>query len=161
MAKSQIRDPIGQALTIAARRHRTRTAALLAEMGLFPGQEQVLRLLVIEDGRTMSALAAALAIRPPTASKMIARLAQQGFVERKAKAADARIVTVSLTDEGRRVAASLDAIAERIEDEVLDGLDGKDQKRLRKLLKKLARNLAVVATTTHDENSALESIDDA
>jgi DNA-binding MarR family transcriptional regulator len=131
-------------LTIAARRHRTRTAALLNDIGLFPGQEQVLKLLTGGDGRTMSAMAEALAIRPPTASKMIARLSAQGLVERRASQEDARIVSVYLTDEGRRRATALDAIAAKTEDELLDGLDNKDRRRLRKLLRKISKNLMVV-----------------
>lgn len=103
-----------------------------------------MKLLTGGDGRTMSAMAEALAIRPPTASKMIARLSAQGLVERRASQEDARIVSVYLTDEGRRRATALDAIAAKTEDELLDGLDNKDRRRLRKLLRKISKNLMVV-----------------
>lgn len=156
MSKHDVLDPVGQALTLAARRHRTRTALRLQEIGLFPGQEQVLRLLSLDDGRTMSALADALSIRPPTASKMIARLAAQGLVERKPNAVDARIVSVHLTADGRARAATLDTIAAQIEAEVLKGLDGKDEKRLRKLLRKIAKNLTAVQSETEAGEDVFE-----
>ncbi len=36
MAKIKVIDPVGQILTLAARRHRVRTAAMLSDIGLFP-----------------------------------------------------------------------------------------------------------------------------
>lgn len=139
--KSPYAKTVGYELLHAARLHRARSAQLLTELGLFPGQEQVLTLLAAEDGRTMGDLAAELRVRPPTASKTIARLAAQGLVERRTVNGDGRVVRVELTDEGRRRAASVDAVWDELEREASDGIDGKDRKRLRKLLRKLGRNV--------------------
>ncbi len=142
MAKNKVIDPIGQILTLAARRHRIRTAAMLSDIGLFPGQDKVLEALQGVDGLTMSEIAATLDVRPPTASKMVARMAAQDLLERKGREGDARMVMVSITEVGRGRLDDLRRIAKRVEREALDGLDDKDIRRLRRLLKKLARNLA-------------------
>jgi MarR family transcriptional regulator, organic hydroperoxide resistance regulator len=80
-------------------------------------------------------------IRPPTASKMIARMAAQGLLARKGADDDARLVVVSITDEGAGRIDQLRKAAKRVEKEALSGLDDKDIRRLRRLLKKVARNL--------------------
>ena len=141
MARLKSVDPVGHALTLAARRHRSRTAAHLAEIGLFPGQDQVLQLLAETDGVTMSTIAEDLRIKPPTASKMIARMAAQGLLERKGKDDDARLVAVFITPEGLGRIDQLRKIGKRVEKDSLTGLDDKDVRRLRRLLKKVARNL--------------------
>jgi DNA-binding MarR family transcriptional regulator len=141
MAKGKTADPVGQALTVAARRHRARQAELLAELGLFPGQDQVLHALLAEDGLTMSEIAAELQIRPPTASKMAARMGAQGLVERRSSSEDARLVTIHITEEGRALGEKLHAVSRKLEKQLLLDMDGKDARRLRRLLKRAARSL--------------------
>jgi DNA-binding MarR family transcriptional regulator len=140
--KSPYAKTVGYELLHAARLHRARSAELLVELGLFPGQEQVLTLLASE-GRTMGELAATLRVRPPTASKTIARLAAQGLVERRAGAGDARQVRVELTEEGRRRAAAVGAVWAQLEREAVRELPPKERKQLRKLLRIVGRNVAV------------------
>jgi DNA-binding MarR family transcriptional regulator len=142
MAKPKAVDPVGQMLTLAARRHRARHGTMLSEIGLFPGQEQVLRALMERDGLTMGEIAETLSIRPPTASKMAARMGAQGLVERRGSAGDARLVTIHITADGQALAERIARIARKLEKQMLDGLDDKDQRRLRRLLKRVARNLS-------------------
>jgi MarR family transcriptional regulator, organic hydroperoxide resistance regulator len=139
--KDKLPDPVGQMLTLAARRYRSRMGAHLSGIGLFPGQDQVLRALLHTNGLTMGEIATLLNIRPPTASKMIARMGAEGLVERRSKGDDARLVAVFISEEGRTRATDLERIARRIEKDALAGLDDKDARRLRKLLKKVAKNL--------------------
>lgn len=141
MAKDKAADSVGRALILAARRHRSRQAEMLAELGLFPGQDQVLRALLESDGLTMSEIAAELQIRPPTASKMAARMGAQGLVERRSSSEDARLVTIHITDTGRNLAEALQVVARRLEKQLVHEMDPKDTRRLRKLLKRAARNL--------------------
>ncbi|MBS7545329.1 MarR family winged helix-turn-helix transcriptional regulator [Ancylobacter oerskovii] len=133
---------IGLRLQHAARLQRALAARRLQELGLFPGQETVLKLLFDMDGRTMSELANALRVRPPTASKTVGRLAAQGLLVRKASDTDARLVRVHLTDEGRVRAGAIDDIWDSLEDTMIGGIDGKDRKRLRKLLRRIEKNLS-------------------
>lgn len=133
---------IGTALTLAARMHRARMAELLSDLGLYPGQEQALQFLAANESPTMGELADALNVKAPTVSKTIARLSQQHLVERKVGENDGRLVRVGLTQSGRERAAALAGLSDRIEQDLTRGLDGKDRKRLRRLLRKAAKNLA-------------------
>lgn len=129
-------------LVQAARAHRTRAGVHLGRIGLHPGQEAVLKALADQDGQSMSELAAALAVQPPTVTKMIARLGAQGLVTRQVSASDGRLARVFLTEAGRDRVSAVDTAWKRVEKEALAGLDDKDRKRLRKLLRQIERNLA-------------------
>jgi DNA-binding MarR family transcriptional regulator len=151
---------VGYQLIHAARLHRARTAKLLEGLGLFPGQEQVFEALASRDSMTMSELAEILRVRPPTASKTIARLSSLGLVERRATDGDGRIVRVALSDAGREKAKAIDALALDIEAEATSHLDAKDKKRLRKLLKRVEKGLKQ-ALGTDDHGDDGEPADEA
>jgi DNA-binding MarR family transcriptional regulator len=154
--KNHIRKSVGWALVHSARLHRTRMGERLSALGLFPGQEQVLQALSEVDAMTMGELADLLRVKPPTASKTVARLSAQGLVSRQAEPGDARVVRVRLTAEGAQRAASIARLWDDVEDELLDGLDSKERRRLRKLLRRVAKNLA--GTENDDEGS--DALDD-
>lgn len=128
-------------LAQAAKAHRARAGTHLARIGLHPGQETVLKILADNDGQTMSQLAATLVVQPPTVTKMVTRLSAQGFLRRAASEADGRLARVFLTDEGRALVATIDTSWKRLEREALVGLDEKDRKKLRKLLRQIEKNL--------------------
>ncbi|MGL4243483.1 MAG: MarR family winged helix-turn-helix transcriptional regulator [Beijerinckiaceae bacterium] len=158
MAKAGADDRIGQALTLAARRLRARHAEMLSEIGLFPGQDQVLKALLAQDGLAMGEIAAMLSIRPPTASKMAARMGAQGLVERRSSSEDARLVTIHITEEGRALADRMDRIARKLEKRMLADMDEKDERRFRRFLKRAARNLGP-ADDAEAHEAAAEPVD--
>lgn len=128
-------------LAQAAKAQRVRSGAHLNGLKLHPGQEVVLKALSEHDGLTMTALAAELGVQPPTVTKMVTRLAASGFVVRQTSDTDGRLARVFLTDTGRALIASVDKIWKRLEKEALAGFDDKDKRRLRKLLRKMEKNL--------------------
>lgn len=135
-------------------------AMLLGEIGLFPGQEQALQVLAQhEDGMTMGDLSRTLHVRPPTASKTIARLAAQGLVERESSSPDGRVVRVGLTDLGREKLERIDHATEQLEKELGDLFDNKESKRLRKALRRIAQQLG--ESVDPDGDSAALADDDA
>ena len=161
----RIRPPgaksVGWALVQAARLHRARVGDRLAALSLFAGQEQVVQALAAAGTMTMGDLAATLRVRPPTASKTISRLAALGVVERRAEAGDGRIVRVRLTEAGLAKAEAIERLWDEVEAELLDGFDQKDRRRLRKLLRRAARNLADAAGVSgHDSEAEIEAEDD-
>lgn len=143
------RKTVTYRLAQAAKAHRARSGAHLGRIGLHPGQETVLKLLADLDGQTMSQLAQALSVQPPTATKTITRLAAQGLVKRVASETDGRLARVQLTEEGRERIGDIDRVWKRLEKEALAGFDEKDRKRIRKLLREIERNLT--ATTIPPE----------
>jgi DNA-binding MarR family transcriptional regulator len=151
MSKSADKS-VGHFLVLAARLHRLRAAQHLSAIGLFPGQETVLQLLSQHRELAMGDLAQALQVRPPTASKTVARLTAQGLVTRAAGETDGRVVKVTLTDAGRSLTEELERISAQLEAELVADLDSKDRKRMRKLMRKAARSLSRVAGTSHTED---------
>jgi DNA-binding MarR family transcriptional regulator len=133
---------VGWALVQAARLHRARIGEKLAELGLFAGQEQVLQALAAAGSMSMSDLAGMLRVRPPTASRTVSRLTALGLVERHREPGDARLVRVRLTEKGEGTTTALDDLWDEVEREMLGGFDSKERRRLRKLLRRSARNLA-------------------
>lgn len=129
-------------LTQTARAARGRSGGHLVRIGLHPGQESVLKALAETDGLSMSQLAQTLSVQPPTVTKMVSRLAAQGYVERRASKGDGRQAHVFLTEQGRDTIVDVDKGWKRLEKEALAGIDDKDVKRLRKLLRQIERNLS-------------------
>ncbi len=134
---------IGWALMQAARLHRARIGERLAALGLFAGQEQVIQALAVGGPMTMGELAATLRVRPPTISKAVTRLAALGVVARRSEGG--RGGRAVLTEAGAQKAAAIAAIWDEVEDTLTGGLDRKDRRRLRKGLRRAARNLAPAA----------------
>ncbi len=152
-----IEKSVGRALLVAARLHRARMGERLNALGLFPGQEQALKALQTAP-MTMGELASLLRVKPPTVSKTIGRLSLQGLVSREGGGRDGRLVQVALTEHGQRTAAALDAVWNQVEDELLEKLDSKERKQLRKLLRKVAKGLSQAGAELDDPE---EDVDDA
>jgi DNA-binding MarR family transcriptional regulator len=128
-------------LSQAAHAYRVRAGSQLSRIGLHSGQDSLLKALDENDGMSMSDLAAALGVQPPTVTKMITRLAAQDYVERRASTGDGRQSLVFLTERGRKTIQMIDKVWKRIEKDALADVDDRDRKRLRKLLRHVGRNL--------------------
>lgn len=128
-------DSVGLHLTRAARAHRASAQAILGEIGLHPGQENVLQVLLADDGRSMTKLAETLKVKPPTVTKMVARMAAQGLVRRISSDEDGRAAHVYLTDHGRTCGLELKKRWKRLEQTALKEVPDKDRKKLIKALK--------------------------
>jgi len=89
-------------LTYTARMmHRTLQKGL-EEQGLYWGQPQLLGFLSHHEGSTQHDIATALDIRPATLTKMVMRMEETGFIERKKDEKDGRVVRVFLTDQAKK-----------------------------------------------------------
>jgi DNA-binding MarR family transcriptional regulator len=154
------RRTVTHRLAQAAHAYRVRAGSRLARIDLHSGQDALLKALDENDGQSMSDLAATLGVQPPTVTKMISRLAAQDYVERRSSQGDGRQALVFLTERGRRAVDLIDRIWKRIEKDSLSGIDEKDRKRLRKLLRQVAQNLgAADRDSDHvadDEDGAAE-----
>lgn len=144
-------------LVQAAKAQRARSGGHLMRIGLHPGQELVLKVLSDEDGRTMSQLALALGVQPPTVTKMVTRLSAQGYVRRQTSDTDGRLARVHLTDEGRSLIESVDKSWKRLEREAMAGLEDKDRKKLRKMLRQVEKNLSLAVDDHPDHESETDS----
>ncbi len=153
------RRTVTHRLAQAAHAYRVRAGSQLSRLKLHSGQETLLKALADSDGMSMSDLAATLGVQPPTVTKMISRLAAQGYVERRAAPGDARQAQVFLTEQGRDAIAAIDKLWKRIEKTALTDIDDKDRKRLRKLLRQVERNLGAsrIEHPTEADNDDIET----
>lgn len=157
MTKS-LEKSVGRALLVTARLHRARMGERLNALGLFPGQEQALKALQ-PGAMTMGELAGLLRVKPPTVSKTIGRLSLQGLVAREGGSRDGRLVQVTLTEAGQKTTAELDALWNQVEEELLDRLDSKERRQLRKLLRKAAKGLSKAGADLDDGEADADEAD--
>ena len=128
-------------LLLTARYCRSMRAALLLERGLYSGQDALLKSLGTQDGQSMGELAKNLDVRPPTVTKMVTRMAAQGFVERQPSQTDSRQFNVFLTSQGTQAIEQIDETWQAAEKAALKGLKDKDAKRLSKILQKILKQM--------------------
>jgi DNA-binding MarR family transcriptional regulator len=105
------------------------------------GQGRLLRLLKETDGLPLKDIVEALDIRPSSASELVAKLEQNGYVSRTTNAEDKRVVNVFITPAGlARIAEKISERKQRL-DNLYAALDEQEQKQLSALLGKLISSL--------------------
>lgn len=134
-------DRVTFELLQAARAYRLRSAKLLARVGLYPGQDALLKLLGERGKLTMGEAAAALSIQPPTVTKMVNRLSAADLVKTEVMDGDRRKISVSLTDVARTKIDEIDSIWRELEEEALEEIDPQPLKsQLSTITRNLSRN---------------------
>ncbi|MGH9228678.1 MAG: MarR family winged helix-turn-helix transcriptional regulator [Acidimicrobiales bacterium] len=96
----EITELAGRLRLASARLHRRLRQE--ADAGLSPSQQSALGTIDARGPLTLGDLAAAEHVTPPTITKVIARLEEEGLVHRTVDASDRRVTRVSATREGRR-----------------------------------------------------------
>lgn len=127
-----------EAFTRATRRARGRSIGPLEGTSISLAQFQLLEGLRGGGELTVSELAVAAAVAPPTATRMLDALVRDGLAARRAAEHDRRAVLVSLTPEG---AAAVEAAARRVaaaRARVRDSLSPAEQAQAAALLRRLA-----------------------
>lgn len=110
---------IVSSLLSIAKATRAFLTLLLNEIGLYPGQDQLLVQLQEDMPVSVSKLADQLAVRPSTVSKMLDRLIDKGYVSRSANVTDARQTMVLLTEEGLEAKEAVQRIWSRLEQDLV------------------------------------------
>jgi DNA-binding MarR family transcriptional regulator len=134
------RDDIVDAVITASRVLVAIAARSLADAGEEVTLTQYRALVVLgsRGPHGVAALAEALAVTPPTASRLCARLVRKGLVRRRTDRQDRRQVRIALTDAGRRL---VDAVTVRRREEVaalLAGVSPDVQRSVAQALRQLA-----------------------
>ncbi len=113
----------------------------LEPLGLYKGQPHVIELLAAQDGLSQGELGEAMRLQPATVTKMVQRMEQAGFVERRPDARDQRVSRVYLTAAGREIRPALEAIWEELAGDMFAGFTAEEQRQLEGLLRRLCENL--------------------
>src|SRR5216110_2601839 len=101
MSETKLDRTYGLLIARVALLHRTRVSEYLAEHNLYVGQEMLLKCLWNQDGLSQKEIADSMGIQAATATRMVIRMEQSGFVERRTDPDDQRVSNVYLTERGR------------------------------------------------------------
>lgn len=123
---------------------RTQFDRRATKFGLTRAQWRALKTIAREPGLSQRALAEHLEMEPIPIGRVIDRLEQAGFVERRADPADRRLWRLHVTDKAHAVVDDMNLIATELREEALKGLSQQDFDVFRRVLEQIKRNLAAL-----------------
>jgi DNA-binding MarR family transcriptional regulator len=134
-------DALNQAVRLLSLRHRARAAALLAPLGLHPGQEMLLLELARNGPMIQAELGEALGCEPPSVTLMARKLEATGHVRRGPAPSDKRASVVELTESGLALADQVKRLWSALAAETVAGLPPEKVAELPGLLNTLTANV--------------------
>ena len=134
-------DALNQAIRLLSLRHRARAAALLAPLGLHPGQEALLLELARNGPVIQAQLSEALGCEPPSVTLMTHKLEATGHIRRTPAPADKRASIVELTDKGKALADQVKQLWCALAGETVTGLPAQTVAELPVVLSTLTGNV--------------------
>lgn len=133
---------IRQSLDRVSSQMRRNYGESLRELNLYAGQDNLLYRLWLGDGITQMQLCEHLKCEPPTVTNMVKTLEQNGFIYRKKDGADARVMRIFLTEEGRALQQPVENKWRELREKLLHGISEEDRLMLRTLMRHMESNLA-------------------
>lgn len=149
---------LGFLISDAARLQRTVFDRRVRKLGFTRSQWLVLRRLGHQPGASQSELAEVMEVEKATAGRMIDKLEENGWLERRADESDRRINRIYMTVRGQAVHDTIGPIAEAMVEEELSGLTRAEQKQLTNLMLNVKRRLLEMSQEcTPIESAELEN----
>tara|TARA_R110002167_G_scaffold166305_1_gene363357 strand:+ start:163 stop:657 length:495 start_codon:yes stop_codon:yes gene_type:complete len=133
---------IGFLLHDAARLMRVNYDRGMGELGLTRSQWWVLTHLYFNEGISQTELSAILDVERATLGRLLDRLEDKGWVERRADPADRRLKRVFLTGEVEELMRTMRSLAGNLRSEALAGLSASQQEELIVSLLRIKENLS-------------------
>lgn len=137
----------------AARLQRTVFDRRVRKLGFTRTQWLVLRHVVDQPGVSQSELAERLEVEKASAGRLIDKLEEYGWLERRPDDTDRRIKRIYMTALGRKIHDEIGPIAEAMVEEELSGLSKKERDALTELLLNVKQRLQDMAS----ENDLIDS----
>ena len=141
-----------------ARLMRTVFGRRVKALGLTRTQWLALVRLNRRPGASQSELADMMEIEKAPAGKIVDRMEEKGWVERRPDPLDRRINRIHLTDRGERIFAAIQPISMSTVDDALDDLSALERVRLTSLLSRVKTRLLDMADS--DSTPAFSLLDD-
>lgn len=132
---------IGKLIAKIGRLHALRVDRFMDRFGLYRGQAILLLILSEKDGLTHSEIAEKLEISPAAATKVIKRLEELNYLQRRSDPSDERISRVFLQEEGWAVIQQIKNTFRQIDRDLLSNFSPEEQNALFKLLLKVHDSL--------------------
>jgi DNA-binding MarR family transcriptional regulator len=121
---------------------RKRFEARASETGLSAAQWRLLVRVAKEEGVAQARLAELLEIEPISVSRLIDRMEEGGWIERRQDVNDRRVRTIHPTPRAREVYTEVKALAAEVYEESLRGVSLETRRGLISTLKAMAENLS-------------------
>lgn len=139
--KNQDIEKLGFLIHDVARLMRRRLQEHGSEYGLTPAQWQLLFRLLATEGVPQGRLAELLEIEPISVSRLVDRMAEAGWVQRRAARTDRRVRMIYATPKAQAAYQAIRDIGSDIYDEALNGMSGDERRAVVGALQKMADNL--------------------
>ncbi|MGD9912939.1 MAG: MarR family winged helix-turn-helix transcriptional regulator [Rhizobiaceae bacterium] len=135
-------DKLGLLIHDAQRLIRKRFEERAAGYGLSSAQWRLLARVAKEEGIAQARLAELLEIEPISVSRLIDRMEEGGWIERRADAQDRRVRTIHPTDKARVAFGHVKGLAGEVYEEALAGLSPAERRATIEGLKTICSNLS-------------------
>ncbi|WP_066658977.1 MULTISPECIES: MarR family winged helix-turn-helix transcriptional regulator [unclassified Sphingomonas] len=134
-------DSLGFLISDVSRLLRKRFDERARLIGVTRQQWRTLSVLKRHEGSNQGMLAELLEVEPITLGRMIDRLEEAGWVERRRDPGDRRVWRIHLTEAAQPILLQLKGIADSLFVDAAEGISAADQARLHALLEQLRDNL--------------------
>ncbi|MCO5064114.1 MAG: MarR family transcriptional regulator [Rhizobiaceae bacterium] len=135
-------DRVGFLLHDASRLLRRRFETRASCFGLSAAQWRLLVRVYKEEGVAQARLAELLEIEPISVSRLIDRMVEGGWIERRSDATDRRVRMIYLTEKSREIFGSMRGMATQVFDYALSGLSPDERRTTIHALKTIIENLS-------------------
>ncbi|UZK67169.1 MarR family winged helix-turn-helix transcriptional regulator [Sphingomonas sp. M1-B02] len=135
-------DTLGFLLSDTSRLMRRRFDERARSSGATGAQWRMLKILERHEGLNQGQLAELLEVEPITCCRMIDRVEEAGFVERRRDPADRRAWRIHLTEKARPVLADLKDVAGGMIEDALQGMSSAQRDELVALLNIVRSNIS-------------------
>ena len=142
-------ERLGFLLHDAARLMRKRFEMRGSVYGLSAAQWRLMVRLVKEEGQTQARLADLLEIEPISVSRLIDRMEEGGWIERRQDQHDRRVRTIHPTARSREIFLEVKSVAGDVYEEALAGLSPEIRRKTIEGLTRIVENLSDGETPSH------------
>lgn len=115
--------------------------SMLKELGIYPGQMALFKLLAEEGGLSQREIAKRLHITPPSVTVSIRRMEKSGMVVRRPDEKDQRITRIYLTETGKQVNIQVKRLLKKNEEELFKDFEESEICLLRRFFQHMIRNV--------------------
>lgn len=147
-------ENLGFLIHTAARLLRRRFEMKGSHHGLSAAQWRLLVNVVKSEGIAQARLAELLEIEPISVSRLVDRMEEAGWIERRQDAADRRVRMIFPTARSREVFGEVKGMAGEVYDEALGDLPPEDRRALVRALDAIVRNLSEEQSPAEQEASS-------
>jgi DNA-binding MarR family transcriptional regulator len=140
--------PFGFLLHEVARLVRSRIEARAGVHGLSEAQLRLLFRLWKEEGATQARLAQVLEVEPISISRLLDRMEQGGWIERRQDPQDRRVRMIFTTEKTKQIRDAVKDVASQVYEEALAGVPTETREALMEGLQAMARNLQAGSAQT-------------